>query len=171
MRWHSPPDTEFEIRVLAVWCRARYLSVTEAPHTIESLRVRGGGEVTVCFFETWRPERGLNPLSTTFQADGLNHCTRGPTHEGLKHTIVPTYYPENKVDPMLVQCWTRCVDGGPTLNQHRVLCICITFVKYWTNVEAVKPTLYKCYTSVLCLLGTGKKQHNTVGRPASMRHW
>ena len=27
-----PPDTGFEIRALAVWGRARYLSVTEAPH-------------------------------------------------------------------------------------------------------------------------------------------
>ena len=32
MRWHCPPDTGFEIRALAVWGRARYLSVTEAPH-------------------------------------------------------------------------------------------------------------------------------------------
>ena len=29
MRWHCPPDTGFEIRVLAVWGWARYLSVTE----------------------------------------------------------------------------------------------------------------------------------------------
>ena len=39
MRWHCPPDTEFEIRALEVWRRARYLSVTEAP---EYLRVSGG---------------------------------------------------------------------------------------------------------------------------------
>ena len=31
LRWHCPPDTGFEIRALAVWGRARYLSVTEAP--------------------------------------------------------------------------------------------------------------------------------------------
>ena len=31
--------------------------------------------------------------------------------------------------------------------------ICITFVQCWTNVENVGPTLYKCYTNVLCLLG------------------
>ena len=41
MRWHCPPDTWFKIRALAVWGRARYLSVTEAPHNIESLRVSG----------------------------------------------------------------------------------------------------------------------------------
>ena len=28
-----------------------------------------------------------------------------------------------------------------------------TFIQCWTNVEDVGPTLYKCYTDVLCLLG------------------
>ena len=32
VRWHFPPDTGFEIQTLEVWGRARYLSVTEAPH-------------------------------------------------------------------------------------------------------------------------------------------
>ena len=39
MRWHCPTDTGFEIRAMAVWGRARYLSVTEAPHNFQSLRV------------------------------------------------------------------------------------------------------------------------------------
>ena len=44
MRRHCPPDTGFEIR-------ACYLSVTEAPHNIESLQV---SEIkTFCFFGTW----------------------------------------------------------------------------------------------------------------------
>ena len=30
--------------------------------------------------------------------------------------------------------------------------ICITFEQCWTNVEDVGPTLYKCYTNVLCLV-------------------
>ena len=30
---------------------------------------------------------------------------------------------------------------------------CITFIQCWSNVEDVGPTLYKCYTNVLCLLG------------------
>ena len=29
----------------------------------------------------------------------------------------------------------------------------IAFVRCWINVEGVGPTLYKCYTNVLCLLG------------------
>ena len=36
LRWHCPPDTGFEIRALAVWGRARYLSVTEASHNTDS---------------------------------------------------------------------------------------------------------------------------------------
>ena len=46
------------------------------------------------------------------------------------------------------------VDGGtpvPLQKQN----VCITFVQCWTNVEDVGPTLYKCYTNVLCLLGCG----------------
>ena len=33
--------------------------------------------------------------------------------------------------------------------------ICITFIQRQTNVFDVGPTLYKCYTNVLCLLGYG----------------
>ena len=64
-------------RIRKVWCRARYLSVTEAPHNMnESLRVRE--EETFCFFETWRPELGSKLRSPIFQADSFNHCTRAP---------------------------------------------------------------------------------------------
>ena len=48
------PDAGFGVRALAVWGRTRYLSVTEALHNIESLRV--SGEETCCYFKIWRPE-------------------------------------------------------------------------------------------------------------------
>ena len=35
--------------------------------------------------------------------------------------------------------------------------ICITFILCWTNVENIGATLYKCYTTVLCLLGLGQE--------------
>ena len=38
-------------------------------------------------------------------------------------------------------------------QSHQTQNICITFVQCWSNVEDVGPTLYKCYTNVLCLLG------------------
>ena len=62
MRWHYPPDTGFEIWTSSVWGRTRYLSVTEAPHNIKSLRV--SGEETFCFFKNLRPEWGSNPRSS-----------------------------------------------------------------------------------------------------------
>ena len=63
-------------RIRKAWCRARYLSVTEVPHNIESLRVHE--EETFCFFETRRPELGSTLRSPIFQADSFNHCTRAP---------------------------------------------------------------------------------------------
>ena len=36
------------------------------------------------------------------------------------------------------------------------------FVQCWTNVEDVGPTLYKCYTNVLCLLGQEDSFSNIV---------
>ena len=34
--------------------------------------------------------------------------------------------------------------------------ICVTFIQCWYNVEEIGSTLYKCYTNVLCLLGSGR---------------
>ena len=50
MRWHCPPDTRFKIRALAVWGRARYLSVMEAPHNTEFYT--WVGKKHFCFFQT-----------------------------------------------------------------------------------------------------------------------
>ena len=67
------------------------------------------------------------------------------------------------INPMSVQCWPIICDTGPTSNQHWFNASCLlgcvqpskhkTFVQCSTNVEDVVPTLYKCYTNVLCLLG------------------
>ena len=48
VRWHCPPDTGFEIWALAVWVQASYLSVSEAPHNTECLRV--SGDETFCLY-------------------------------------------------------------------------------------------------------------------------
>ena len=52
LRWHCPPDTGFEIRSLAVWGRARYLSVTEAPHNTNFHTWMGKKQF--CFFTCLR---------------------------------------------------------------------------------------------------------------------
>ena len=43
--------------------------------------------------------------------------------------------------------------GRVIVTNQQTRNICIIFVQCWTNVEDVGPTLYKCYTNVLCLLG------------------
>ena len=42
---------------------------------------------------------------------------------------------------------------GPIQISKETQNTCITFVQRWPNVFDVGPILYKCYTSVLCLLG------------------
>ena len=75
MRWirsHCPPDIVLEIRALAVWGRARYLSVMEDPvlHTI----LTSEWERKFCFSENWMPEWGTNPRSPDFSSRPLyNH--------------------------------------------------------------------------------------------------
>ena len=40
-----------------------------------------------------------------------------------------------------------------TLPTQQTPNICITFIQSRTSVEDAGPTLYKCYTNALCLLG------------------
>ena len=50
-------------------------------------------------------------------------------------------------------CMLNIIAGRDATTQQAQN-ICITFMQCWTNVEDVGPTLYKCYTSVFCLLGS-----------------
>ena len=43
-----------------------------------------------------------------------------------------------------------------TLPSNKTQNICIKFVQCWSNVEDVGPTLYRCYTIFLYLLGSSK---------------
>ena len=74
MRWHCPPDTGFEIRALAVWGRARYLSVTEAPHNTDFHTWMG--KKYFCFFET--AETGNRTPNSGVKGSGANHYPRAP---------------------------------------------------------------------------------------------
>ena len=123
---YCTPDTWFEIRALAVWGRARYFSVTKAPHNIKCLRV--SREESSCFFETWRPEWGSNPRSLTFQAGSFNHPTApGPPPLGFVG-ISPFlgYYPAktrhwDNVVLMLARRLRRLSNIKTTLSQCLVL--------------------------------------------------
>ena len=78
------------------------------------------------------------------------------------HSLYFIFIPGNTphrsdVGPMLVRCRRRWVNIGLTFGQHvssqQTQNICITFIQRRPNVFDVGPTLYKCYTNVLCLLG------------------
>ena len=73
LRWHCPPDTGFEIRTLAGWGRARYLSVTEAPHNTNFHTWMGGK-----LFVSFKPPRpGTEPRTLAWKAAVLT-TTLGP---------------------------------------------------------------------------------------------
>ena len=84
MRWHCPPGTRFEILPLAVWGRAGYLSVTEAPHNIESLYEWAGKKHFVSLKLERRPKWGSNPRPPTFKQAALT------TVPGPPYFVYPT---------------------------------------------------------------------------------
>ena len=77
LRWHCPPDTGFEIRALAVCGRARYLSITEAPHNTDFHTWMG--KKHFCFFET--AETGNRTPNSGVQGSGANHYPGAPALE------------------------------------------------------------------------------------------
>ena len=79
LRWHCPPDTGFEIRALAVWGRARYLSVTEAPHNTNFHTWMG--KKHICFFQT--AETGNRTPNSGVKGSGANHYPRAPALRAL----------------------------------------------------------------------------------------
>ena len=73
LRWHCPPDTGSEIRALAVWGRARYLSVTEAPHNTRFHTWMGKKQ-----YVSFKPPRpGTEPRTLAWKAAVLT-TTLGP---------------------------------------------------------------------------------------------
>ena len=70
--WHCPPDTGFEIRALTVWGRARYLSVTEAPHNTDFHTWMG--KKHFCFFQT--AETGNRTPNSGVKGSGAPHYPR-----------------------------------------------------------------------------------------------
>ena len=74
LRWHCPPDTGFEIRALAVWGRARYPSVTKAPHNTNFHTWMG--KKHFCFFQT--AETGNRTPYSGVEGSGANHYPRAP---------------------------------------------------------------------------------------------
>ena len=86
LRWHCPQDTGFEIRALAVWGRARYLSVTEAPHNTNFHTWMGKKQL--CFFQT--AETGNRTPDSGVKGSGTNHYPRAPAQFKVKLNLKGT---------------------------------------------------------------------------------
>ena len=89
MRWHCLPDTDLEIRSLAICVILR----TSTLPTILVLNFTSERGRNFCFSETCMPERGTNPLS-------------------------PLSAHKLGINPMLFKCWSTVFDAGQTLKQH-----------------------------------------------------
>ena len=122
LRWHCPPDTGFEIRTLAVWGRARYLSVTEAPRNTDFHTWMG--EKRFVYFKPPRP--GTEPRTPAWKA-GVLTTTLGPLPCGLKahSTFIVGYCANHGTVLALAGDWSAAVtlllglEGlEPMLEQH-----------------------------------------------------
>ena len=80
MRWHCNSDTGFKIRAVAVWGRARYFSVTEAPHNTDFQTWMG--KKHFYFFQA--AETGNRAPNSGVKGSGANHYPRAPAH----HTYI-----------------------------------------------------------------------------------
>ena len=99
LRWHCPPDTGFEIRTLAVWGRARYLSVTEAPHNTNFHTWMGKKQF--CFFQT--AETGNRAPDSGVKGSGANHYPRAPALTSGMGVVL---------------MWGHCLRHRPYIKQH-----------------------------------------------------
>ena len=86
VRWHCPPDTGFEIRALAVWGRARYLSVTETPHNTDFHTWMG--KKHFCFLQT--AETGNRTPNSGVEGSGANHYPRAPALSKYSPNVAET---------------------------------------------------------------------------------
>ena len=113
LRWHCPPDTGFEIRALAVWGRARYLSVTEAPHNTNFHTWMGKKH-----FVSFKPPRpGTEPRTLAWKAAVLT-TTLGPPPRVAKNIssfrkLLKTHFFDLSVPPKLIcvpaPWWRPCL--------------------------------------------------------------
>ena len=87
MRWHCPPDTGCEIRALAVWGRARHLSVTEASYNTDFHTWMG--KKHFCFFQT--AETGNRTPNSGVKGSGANHYPRTPAPLGNNYAATLDY--------------------------------------------------------------------------------
>ena len=137
MRWHCTPDTGFEIRALAVWGRARYLSVTEAPHNTDFHTWMG--KKHFCFFET--AETGSRAPNSDVKGSGANHYPRAPA-----------LIPDRQTDILLTE--KKSHYKLICHRNERDICTCIykivSLLKSYDNIHGMT------YTAKIMLSGIAK---------------
>ena len=160
-------DTGFEIRALAVWGRARYLSVMEAPHNTDFHPWMG--KKHFCFFQT--AETGNRTPNSGVKGSGANHYPRAPARGMTKHVnrgeyagatmslnrdkslhlvIISRYPSEHET---LIQCWVN--DGPPSAK----------LAQHWPNNESMSRVYWDGYTIAALgewLLFAGYQQIKTL---------
>ena len=122
VRWvicHFPLDTWFEIQTLEVWGRARYLSVTEAPHNTSF--TSGWGRNVFVSFKPPRP--GNEPRTLAWEAAVLI-TTLGPppisTNIEHLHKNISIWFASSQRPNKHRTLILHCVNVGPasaTLDQ------------------------------------------------------
>ena len=140
LRWHCPPDTRFEIRALAVWGRARYLSVTEAPHNTNFHTWMGKKQF--CFFQT--AETGNRTPDSGVKGSGANHYPRAPAL--IQNDSAGSIYPQGKaclLHNYLKSAFGKVYDKGQDEFPAFLLFVrIISVVKALTIVTCLKLYLY-----------------------------
>ena len=130
LRWHFPPDTGFEIRVLAVWGRARYLSVTEAPHNTNFHTWMG--KKHFCFFQT--AETGNRTPNSGVKGSGANHYPRAPARLSAIDVGLTTIFRFN-VGPAL-----QPIAGSMPINPLRRWPITIISKRPLNSITILRPS-------------------------------
>ena len=133
LRWHCPPDTGFEIRALAVWGWARYLSVTEAPHNTNFHTWMGKKQFR--FFQTaetgkWN-ESGFRPPLCTYRPNWARRTSWG-WWDDWDDTVLQTQ--DSKFEP-----WRS--EAEHATSRSRRLPTILTFTRGWgrNNFVSFKP--------------------------------
>ena len=137
LRWHCPPDTGFEIRALAVWGRARYFSVTEAPHNTNFHTWMGKKQF--CFFQT--AETGNRTPDSGVKGSGANHYPRAPAPQANNTRCWSNH------GLMLARRLWWWLNIIPTSGQH-VLFIGIHIPSCLCNTSKHHPMLGQCWFTV-----------------------
>ena len=110
LRWHCPPDTGLEIRALAVRGRARYFSVTEAPHNTN--------------FHTWMGKKHFRTPNSGVKGSGANHYLRAPAlneeQQGWMKTDLGVWEPLWSCCPVLATSPGDLLDAGDREGDDQV---------------------------------------------------